>query len=115
MPWEHCGKTIADDEKCPDCQITKKQWTLEWNVTREFQLKRRKGGLKFILQDADGDPIPDAAYECKLPDGATVKGSTDKHGSAKVDTQGQQGKCAVTFPGLKPESWEPKQNKTKTS
>ncbi len=105
MPWEHCGETILDDEKCPKCQMTKQQWTLEWNVTRTFSVSSGKSKLKIILQNADGEPIPDAAYVVTLADGKEIKGNVDAFGAARISATGG---CTIKFPELKPEAWEKK-------
>lgn len=108
MPWEHCGQQVLDDSTCPGCGITKQQWTVEWNRTRTFTVGAGASRLKLILQDADGDPIPNAAWEAELPDGTKLTGQLDAQGSGKIDTKGAK-TCVVRFPQLPTSHWEAKQ------
>jgi hypothetical protein len=45
MPWEHCGRTINDDQPCPSCGVEKPIHTIQFDQTRLFQigLKKWKG------------------------------------------------------------------------
>jgi len=39
VPWEHCDRSISDDEpQCPVCGANKAQWTVGFDRTRLFQL-----------------------------------------------------------------------------
>ena len=38
MPWDHCGQTVMDDQRCPECGISKDAWTIKLDKTRLFQL-----------------------------------------------------------------------------
>lgn len=109
MPWDHCDATeIADDQSCPKCGIDKTAWSMEWNVTRRFQLSRKKKGqfLKLRLIDADDGEVADEPYEVELPDGKVVKGKTDDYGYAKVAVPTADADCKVRFPERDDIAWE---------
>lgn len=40
MPWEHCGKQVSDDQRCPECGVSKAAWTVKLDRTRLFTLSR---------------------------------------------------------------------------
>ena len=61
-----------------------------------------------VFPDADGDPIPNAAWEAELPDGTKLTGQLDAQGSGKIDTKGAK-TCVVRFPQLPTSHWEAKQ------
>lgn len=82
MPWEHCDRDLADDEVCA-CGLTKAQWTVEFNVTRTFRVKRTPA-LRLSLVDAAGGAVADEPWRATLSDGATHEGATDDLGTAKV-------------------------------
>jgi len=100
MPWEHCGQSILDEDDCPSCGIDKTSWTVEFNVTRTFQVRRKKGGqevLRLLLLDAEERPVANEPYAATLPNGERVRGSLDEYGAAKVESA-EAGKCVIEFP-----------------
>ncbi|MGE0711293.1 MAG: hypothetical protein AB7N76_29260 [Planctomycetota bacterium] len=97
MPWQHCdNEKILDDASCPSCGITKLQWTLEWKVTRVFQVGKKKE-LKLELQDGAGGWLADEPFRVALPDGSVHAGALNEVGYAKVPIKGK-GICWVSFP-----------------
>jgi hypothetical protein len=104
VPWQHCDTAaIRDDEPCPACGITKEQWTVEFQVTRTFKVKRRPQA-RLLLVDVDGDPVPGIAFRVERPDGQPpIEGATDELGAARIASDGG-GVCALTFPGLPPDA-----------
>ena len=44
MPWNHCGKGIADDQRCPACGMSKPAWTMKHDQTRTFMLSGEYDG-----------------------------------------------------------------------
>jgi hypothetical protein len=56
MPWTHCDAELPDDRACA-CGVTKEQWTVEFNVTRRFQVQRRAGrDVRVRLQVDPAEP-----------------------------------------------------------
>lgn len=112
MPWEHCGESILDDFPCPGCGITKEQWTLEWNVTRTFQVKS-KPTIRLGLVDPQELPVEGESFRVEFPGGDPQPGRFDDNGAAKV-TSPAKGEATVVFPDrhpselrpLKPPLWE---------
>lgn len=82
MPWQHCDRDLADDETCA-CGLTKAQWTVEFNVTRTFRVKRTSA-LRLSLVDAAGAAVANEPWRATLSDGALHEGVTDELGTAKV-------------------------------
>jgi hypothetical protein len=69
------------------------------------ELKDKKWiGIK--LTDDDGNPVPGARYDVKLPDGTTRSGRLGPDGTAYVRAI-PEGDCEVTFPDVDGESWKP--------
>jgi hypothetical protein len=71
--------------------------------------RRRAEGKKWIgikLTDDDGNPVPGARYDVKLPDGTTRSGRLGPDGTAYVRAI-PEGDCEVTFPDVDGESWKP--------
>ena len=64
------------------------------------------GTLDIRLVDSDGNPVPGAAYEVKLPDGTVMRGSLDPTGQARL-TGLKKGNYKVTFPGYSGDTWDP--------
>ena len=62
MPWQHCGLTISDDQKCPECGFFKESRTVAFDKTRVFAL----GGDEW---DGDGEAQAEALKSAH--DGAT--------------------------------------------
>ena len=62
--------------------------------------------IEIALVDETGKPVPGAAVQIKLPDGATVaSGTTDEKGCYKV-THIDPGNCEIAFPDLDDKAWE---------
>lgn len=97
MPWQHCGRTLADTDPCPECGLEKAQWTVEFEVTRTFQVKRSPGGVRVIVVDARERPLEGEPFRAELDDGRVVEGALDALGGARVTTSSA---CRVTFPRL---------------
>lgn len=97
MAWEHCGESLVDtDATCPTCGITKQQWTVEFDVTREFKVRRQKLIRVKLLTFSD-DPMPGEPCEVLLPGGESAQVATDETGLAKaVARQAGQGTVRLT-------------------
>lgn len=61
---------------------------------------RDEGWVEIALVDAGGEPIADADYEVKLPDGQSKTGTTDKKGAGRFEGI-MPGECLVRFPKAK--------------
>lgn len=61
---------------------------------------RDEGWVEIALVDAGGEPIVDADYEVKLPDGQTKRSTTDPKGAARFEGI-MPGECLVSFPKAK--------------
>ncbi|MGE0712858.1 MAG: peptidoglycan-binding protein [Planctomycetota bacterium] len=96
MSWEHCGETIADTEACPACGIGKEQWTVQFEVTREFAV-RRKAALRIELLDGRGAPLEGERYRIEPPEGDATDGELDELGRASLGRG--EGRYRVVFPG----------------
>lgn len=97
MPWSHCEReVIGDTDPCPECGTTKDKWTVEFQVTREFVIRRSRG-LRIALRDRDDEGVGHEPYRVELPDGEVVEGELDEEGTARVATQ-QTGECTLSFP-----------------
>jgi len=84
MPWQHCDRTIADDQGCPACGTSKAQWTVEFNVTRPLRVQRR-ASLLLSLVDPRGKAVPGEPFRVEGQDGATLhEGELDELGRASV-------------------------------
>lgn len=96
MPWTHCDTAeIPDDAPCPECGAAKEAWTLEFQVTREFRL-RRAPALRLELLDAQEQGVSGEPYRVELPGGEVVEGELDEEGRAKHELT-QLGECTITF------------------
>lgn len=107
MPWKHCDhEEVLDSDRCPSCGISKHEWTVQWDVTRTFAIKRKGKGsfLKISLLDPDGDEVAGEPYVVQLPDGKKVEGKLDDYGYAKIPCAGD-GKCQINFPKLSQTAW----------
>lgn len=83
MPWDHCEQSaLPDNEPCPGCGITKEQWTVQFNLTREFRLKR-KPRFRLRLEEIE-EPEAGAPYRFDLPDGTEVSGEVNDVGVVNV-------------------------------
>src|SRR5687768_3887833 len=97
MPWKHCGAAeILDSDRCPGCGITKAQWTVEFDVTRQLTVRRRPA-LRFALVDGQGRGVADEPYRVELPGGEVVEGRLDDLGQASHPLE-RPGDCTITFP-----------------
>lgn len=83
MPWDHCGNTINDDDLCPGCGLSKQNWTIEFDVTRSFKVTRRHVAKFALLDDDDEEPLPQASYRVRFPEGTEREGRVDEYGYAK--------------------------------
>lgn len=97
MPWQHCDRTLADTDPCPACGIEKAQWTVEFEVTRTFQVKRA-AGVRVVVVDAREQPLEGEPFRAELDDGRVIEGALDALGGARVTTSTP---CRVTFPRLR--------------
>jgi len=101
MPWSHCEeREIHDDSPCPTCGISKAQWTLEFNVTRQFVV-RSASALRVVLLDQDEEGVGEEPYRIELPDGTAQEGELDEHGTVKI-RHSQEGEAKLSFPQRKP-------------
>lgn len=97
MPWSHCNAAeIADDAPCPECGAAKESWTLEFQVTREFKV-RRAPVLRLVLLDPEEVGVASEPYRVELPGGQVVEGELDEEGCARHQLQ-QAGECMISFP-----------------
>jgi hypothetical protein len=97
MPWEHCGApAIPDTDTCPSCGIGKAQWTLAFDVTRQFTVRRRSA-LRLALVDAGGQGVAGEPYRLEPADGEPLEGVLDELGQASHSLPGA-GDCTVVFP-----------------
>ena len=96
MPWAHCDNDLRDDVTCPSCGVTKEAWTVEFEVTRQFRIKRPPLVRLVFLSPSD-EGVPDEPYRVQLPDGSVVEGRLDEAGTAKVRCA-DPGECTVVFP-----------------
>ncbi len=99
MPWEHCGAPVPDDEPCPACGITKQSWTVEWNATRTFAVKRRPL-VRLVLTDTGEAPITGEEFAVVFADGSEVTGVTDELGAGKAAAPTPTGRGTLRLPGL---------------
>ncbi len=70
----------------------------ESDTTQEESEESHWVGIE--LKDEEGNPIPNEAYEIKLPDGKILSGRLDKEGKARVERLEKGGKCDVSFPRI---------------
>jgi hypothetical protein len=97
VPWSHCEREVGDAEACPACGVTKAQWTVQFNVTREFRVTRRPA-LRLLVVGPDGErPVAGEPFRVELPGGQVVEGTTDELGTGKVQAPAA-GECGVAFP-----------------
>lgn len=81
MSWDCCQLTHPDSEACSECGKTKAQWTIEFEATRTFTV-RRKAVLRIELLDARDEPIEGERVEVERPDGSREEAQTDELGRA---------------------------------
>lgn len=98
MPWIHCNVQVLDDRPCPKCGVGKPAWTLRYNNTRVFQIKRPKT-LEIVLLDEEGQPLPRVAYSVVLEEGDPLTGRLDADGFASAQEVPSL-ECQVVFEGL---------------
>lgn len=99
MPWEHCGRELTDDEPCA-CGLTKEQWTVEFNVTRSFRV-RRAPALRVLAVDADEAPLAGERWRATLGDAAR-EGVLDDLGTARIPWPEGLDQATVAFPDRRP-------------
>lgn len=98
MPWEHCGATHTDDEEaCPACGASKAQWTVNFDVTREFKVKRRSA-LRLTGVTHDDQPLAGEPWVVEREGAPPVEGELDEIGAARPALQGGTGDVTVSFP-----------------
>lgn len=95
MSWEHCDQDVPDTDACPTCGKTKAQWTVEFQATRTFTV-RRKAVLRIELLDADEEPVGGERVEVERPDGSREESETDELGRAAFAPG--PGRYQLTFP-----------------
>lgn len=96
MPWMHCEETLSDTiTTCPACGVAKAAWTVEFEVTRSFTVRRRKL-LRVKVVTFSDDPMPGEPLEVRPPEGDAIEASTSETGLAKVQAGG--GECRVLLP-----------------
>jgi hypothetical protein len=62
--------------------------------------------VEIVLVDDDDNPVPDIAYEIKLPDGSIIPGRLNSAGVASYHDI-VAGTCQIRFPDLPDEEWRP--------
>ena len=100
MPWEHCGIAFTDDADCSACGLSKEAWTLQFEVTRTFVVKRRPV-LRITLLDEEDGGIAGEPYRVTCPNGERREGELDEVGFAKIPMV-EPGLCVVEFPNRAP-------------
>ncbi|RMG17057.1 MAG: hypothetical protein D6731_04785 [Planctomycetota bacterium] len=65
MPWQHCGRTMMDDEVCRTCGISKPKWTLKLDRTRLFALGKRHEGDELLQAEALREAAKNGAPFCE--------------------------------------------------
>lgn len=97
MPWEHCGRSVLDDEACPECGASKTAWTVDFQVTREFRVRCGATALRFEVLAPGGEPVADEPFRVELADGGVVEGALDALGAARVTPSGGDA-CVIELP-----------------
>jgi hypothetical protein len=93
-----------DTDPCPECGLSKAEWTIKVEATRTFQVatrrrkKKRTGWIEVQLVNWTGAPMSGAAYRIALPSGQVKKGELDADGLVRLE-QLPEGACEVSFPG----------------
>ena len=67
---------------------------------------KKKTWIGIELKDNDGNPVPNEAYEIRLPDGTIQTGNLDSLGTAGA-SEIDPGSCQIRFPNLDAKSWKP--------
>ena len=98
MPWEHCGRQIRDDERCPVCAFTKAAWTMRLGATRTFAVTSHSVSLRLV--GAAGEPRPDELCEVTLASGKVKRLRLDGAGAIEVRIGRKKQTCTVAFPDL---------------
>lgn len=70
------------------------------------QCPNENAWIEIVLQDEDGNPVPDQEYKITTVDGREVTGVLDAKGKARVEGI-QPGNCKVTFPLFDKREWKP--------
>lgn len=76
-------------------------------ATPEEGAEAKKSWISIELQDEDGRPVPNEAYEIKDPAGELHSGTLDSAGKARVDGI-DPGTCQVCFPHIHAKEWSKK-------
>jgi len=66
----------------------------------------KKDWIEIVLQDEDGNPVPNAEYLITTPDGQELSGTLDGNGFARVDGI-TPGTCKVSFTQIHKTEWKP--------
>ncbi|WP_437934761.1 type VI secretion system Vgr family protein [Sorangium sp. So ce341] len=64
-----------------------------------------KTWVKIKAVDPDKKPVPNVAYQMKVPDGSQRQGTVDKDGEAKIEGI-DPGQCELTLPDLDAGDWQ---------
>jgi len=65
---------------------------------------RLRSWIEVQLIGEDDSPIPNEAYELRLPGGELISGTLDGQGSVRLDGI-PPGTCRVSFPNLDKDAW----------
>lgn len=65
-----------------------------------------KDWIEIQLVDDNDQPVANAAYQVKLPDGSVKTGRTDANGVARFAPI-ISGQCSVSFPEIHAKEWQP--------
>jgi hypothetical protein len=106
VPWEHCGRAVADDAACA-CGLTKEQWTVEFAVTRTFRVSRARGPIRLQVVDAAGEQVVGEPWQLDLGAGGLHEGVTDELGQASVPCPEGVDGGHVRFPRRRPGELRP--------
>jgi len=67
---------------------------------------RLRSWIEIQLLGEDDSPIPNEAYEIRLPGGELVTGTLDGTGTVRIDGI-PPGTCRISFPNLDKDAWTP--------
>ncbi len=76
------------------------------NLTVPVPVRPIANWIEIRLVDQDGNPVAQARYEIRLPDGNINQGALDENGSARFDGI-KPGQAAVRFPEIDAREWWP--------
>lgn len=95
--------------------IGRTQWEVEEQQRSKARPERRpespprtptveKTWIEFQLVDEDGEPVPNASYRVKLPDGSVRDGRLDSQGMVRFENI-DPGQCEITFTEIDANEW----------